>query len=57
MAVFHKLGEKYYRKSCKYLRNISTKQTGKKKIQLYIIDQSFEHNGEGISNPKKVGKP
>ena len=27
---FHKLCEKYYRKSCKYMRNNSTKQKGKK---------------------------
>ena len=28
-----------------------------KKIQLHVIDQSFEHNGMGISYQKKVGKP
>ena len=27
---FHKMCEKYYRKSCKYMRNNSTKQKGKK---------------------------
>ena len=53
---FHKLCEKYYRKSCKYMRNNSTKQKGKKN-QLHIINQSFEHNGMGISYQKKVGKP
>ena len=25
-----------------------------KKFQLHIIDQSFEHNGKGISYPKKL---
>ena len=30
MAVFHKLCEKYYRKSCEYRRNNSTKQKVKK---------------------------
>ena len=30
MAVFHKLREKYYRKSCEYMRNNSTKQKVKK---------------------------
>ena len=53
---FHKLCEKYYRKSCKYMRNDSTTRKGKK-IQLHIIDQSFEHNGMGISYPQKVGRP
>ena len=53
---FHKLCEKYSRKSRKYMRNNSTKQKGKK-IQLHVIDQSFEHNGMGISYQKKVGKP
>ena len=28
-----------------------------KKFQLYIIDQSFEHNGMDTKLPKKVGKP
>ena len=36
---FHKLCEKYYRKSCKYMRNNSTKQKG--------------NNGMGISYQKK----
>ena len=53
---FHKLCEKYYRKSCEYMRNNSTKQKGQK-FQLHIIDQSFEHNGMRISYPQKVGKP
>ena len=37
---FHKLCEKYYRKSCKYMRNNSTKQKG--------------DNGMGISYQKKL---
>ena len=49
----HKLCEKYYRKSFKYMRNTSTTQKGKK-FQLHIIDQSFEHNGMGISYQKKL---
>ena len=40
MAFFHKLCEKYYRKSCKYMRNNSTKQKG--------------DNGMGISYQKKL---
>ena len=36
------------------MRNNSTKQKRKKKIQLHIIDQSFEHNGVGISKQKKL---
>ena len=50
---FHKMFEKYCRKSCKYMRNISTKQKVKK-FQLHIIDQSFEHNAMGISYQKKL---
>ena len=33
--------------------NNSTKQKGKK-FQLYIIDQSFEHNCKGITYQKKL---
>ena len=51
---FHKMCEKYYRKSCKYTCNNSKKQKGKKKIQLHIIDQSFEHNGMDISYQKRL---
>ena len=36
------------------MRNNSTKQKGKKKIQLHIIDQSFGQNGTGISYQKKL---
>ena len=35
------------------MRNNSTTQKGKK-FQLHIIDQSFEHNGMGISYQKKL---
>ena len=45
--------EKCYRKGCKYMRNNFTKQKGKK-VQLHIIDQSFEHNGMRISYQKKL---
>ena len=48
--------EMFNRKSCKYMCNNFTKQKGKK-FQLHIIDQSFGHNGMGISYQKKVGKP
>ena len=52
MAAFSQTQcEKYYRKSCKYMRNNFTKQKGKK-VQLHIIDQSFEHNGMRISYQK-----
>ena len=44
--------EKCYRKGCKYMRNNFTKQKGKK-VQLHIIDQSFEHNGMGIRYQKQ----
>ena len=35
------------------MRNNSTKQKGKK-IQLHVIDQSFENNSMGISYQKKL---
>ena len=47
-GFFHNMCEKYYRKSCKYMRNDSTKQKGKKS-QIHVIDETFEHNGVGIS--------
>ena len=50
---FHKLCEKYHRKSCTYMRNNSTKQKGKK-FPLHIVNQSFEHNSMGISYRKKL---
>ena len=56
MAVFSQSVWECYRKSCKYVRNNSTKLKGLK-VQLHIIDQSFEHNGMRISHQKKVGKP
>ena len=40
MAVFFTMCEKCDRKSCKYMRNKSTRQKGKKKIQLYKIKVS-----------------
>ena len=51
MSVFHKLCEKYYRKICKYTRDNSLSRKVKK-FQLHIIDQSFGHNGIGISYQK-----
>ena len=50
---FHKLCEKYYRKICKYTRDNSLSRKVKK-FQLHIIDQSFGHNGIGISYQKKL---
>ena len=50
---FHKLCEKYYRKICKYTRDNSPSRKVKK-FQLHIIDQSFGHNGIGISYQKKL---
>ena len=41
---FHKLCEKYYRKSCTYMRNNSTKKKGKKKTNNFTLST-------------KVGKP
>ena len=49
---FHKLCDKYYRKSCRYMRDNSTKLEGKK-ITFHNMDQSFEHNGTGITYPKR----
>ena len=54
-SFFHKLCEKCYRKSYKYMPNNSTEQKGKKNSTLHLfIDQSFEHNGMGISYQKKL---
>ena len=50
---FHELCEKYYRNSCNYMGNNSTKQKVKK-FQLHIIDQSFEYNSVGIRYQKKL---
>ena len=52
---FHKLCEKYYRKSCKYMCNNSTNWNRRvKKFQFHSIDQSFENNGIGIIYQKKL---
>ena len=58
MAVFHKMCmcEKYYRKSCKYMRNNSTKQKGKK-ISTSHYRSKFPARQYGDKLPKKVGKP
>ena len=51
---FHKLCEKYYRKSCKYMRNNSTKQKGKK-ISTSHYRSKFRAQRYGVKFPKKVG--
>ena len=52
---FHKLCEKYYRKSCKYMCNNSTNWNRRvKKFQFHSIDQSFENNGIGIIYQKRL---
>ena len=53
---FHKLCEKYYRKSCKYMRNNSTKQKGKKNSTSHYRSK-FRAQRYGDKLPKKVGKP
>ena len=50
---FHKMFEKYCRKSCKSICVIFPQNRKLKKFQLHIIDESFEHNAMGISYPKK----
>ena len=53
---FHKLCEKYYRKSCKYMRNNSTKQKGKI-ISTAHYRSKFRVQQYGDKLPKKAGKP
>ena len=53
---FHKMCEKYYRKSCKYMRNNSTKQKGKKNSTSHYRSK-FRAQRYGDKLPKKVGKP
>ena len=53
---FHKTCEKYYRKSCKYMRNNSTKQKGKKNSTSHYRSK-FRAQRYGDKLPKKVGKP
>ena len=50
---FHKLCEKYYRKSCKYMRNNSTKQKGKK-ISTSHYRSKFRAQRYGDKLPKKL---
>ena len=55
MAVFSQTVWEYYRKSCVSICVIIPQNRKvKKKFQLHIIDQSFEHNGMGISYQKKL---
>ena len=57
MAVFSQTQcEKYYRKSCKYMRNNSTKQKGKK-VSTSHYRSKFRAQRYGDKLPKKVGKP
>ena len=53
---FYKMREKYYRKSCKYMRNNSTKQKGKK-ISTSQYRSKFRAQRYGDKLPGKVGKP
>ena len=53
---FHKLCEKYYRKSCKYMCNNSTKQKGKK-ISTSHYRSKLRAQRYRDNLPKKVGKP
>ena len=52
---FHKMWEKYYRKSCKYMCNNSTKQKGKK-ISTSHYPSKFRAQRYKDKLPKKVGK-
>ena len=51
-VFFYKLCEKCYRKSCKYMRNNSTRLQGKKKTSTSQY-QSFEHNGMEICDQQR----
>ena len=51
-VFFYKLCEKCYRKSCKYMRNDSTRLQGKKKTSTSQY-QSFEHNGMEICDQQR----
>ena len=53
---FHKLCEKYYRKSCKYMCNNSKTQKGKKNSTSHYRSE-FRAQRYGYKLPKKVGKP
>ena len=50
---FYKLCEKCYRKSCKHMRNNSTRLQGKKKTSTSQY-QSFEHNGMEICDQRRL---
>ena len=54
MAVFFwfKCVKKCYRKSCKHMRNNSTRQKGKKNSTSQF--QSFEHNGMKIYDQQRL---
>ena len=55
MAVFFLMCEECYRKSCKYMRNKSTRQKGKKKFN-FTTSKFRAQRYEDIW-PAKVGKP
>ena len=55
-SKIHKMCEKYCRKSCKYMRNNSTKQKGKK-ISTSHYRSKFRAQRYRDKLPKKVGKP
>ena len=48
--LFYKLCKKSYRKSCKYMRNNSTRLKGKKKLQLNNIKVSNTTDGRYVTN-------
>ena len=51
---FHKVCEKSYRNLAVSICLIIPQNREVKKFQLHNIDQSFEHNGKGISYQKKL---
>ena len=53
---FRKLCEKYYRKSCKYRRNKSTKQKGRKNFN-FTLSIKVSSTTAWDKLPKQVGKP
>ena len=52
-VFFYTMCEKCYRKSCKYIRNNSTRLKGKKKTSTSQY-QSFEHNGMEICDQQRL---
>ena len=54
MAVFSQKGVRNIIEKAVSICLIIPQNREVKKFQLHIIDQSFEHNGEGISYQKKL---